>query len=177
MPKNAEKQIMPAITRRGYLRNTTPNGSLCVSLAASVESVSSGTVLTPMRCRMSSARWPWPCVASQRGDSGSEKRNTKTISAPMPIKIQMPRQPIESRKASVKRTPTGHGQAPPMNCMNAVMRPRMFFGAYSVVYEKHSGCSAPSPTPARKRPTMSQKKLGARAAPIVAMPNSSRLNW
>ena len=133
MPKKAKKQIIPAITRPGYSRRTTPNGSLWVSLAASVRSVSSGTVRSPMRCSRSSARCPWPWVASQRGDSGSEKRRTKITSAPMPMMIQMPRQPIESRKARVSNTPTGHGQAPPINCMNAVRRPRMFFGAYSAV--------------------------------------------
>ena len=57
----------------------------------------------------------------------------KTISAPMPMMIQMPRQPILSRNASVNSTPTGHGQAPPMNCISAMTRPRMRFGAYSAV--------------------------------------------
>ncbi len=48
-----------------------------------------------MRCSRSSARCPWPCVASQRGDSGSEKRSTKMTSAATPMTIQMPRQPID----------------------------------------------------------------------------------
>ena len=103
----------------------------------------------------------------------------------MPMMIQMPRQPIVSRKASVSSTPTGHGQAPPRNCIKAMVRPRMFFGAYSAVYEKHSGCSAPSPTPARKRKISSQVRpgsnpmlgIGGSAPMIVATPNSSRLNW
>jgi hypothetical protein len=47
--------------------------------------------------------------------------------------IQIPLQPIVSRNASVIRTPTGHGQAPPMNCISAMTRPRMRFGAYSAV--------------------------------------------
>ena len=110
-----------------------PIGSLLVSLAASVASVSTGGVRTPMRPNRSRARRPWPCVASQRGDSGSEKRNTKTISAATPMISQIPRQPIVSRKASVNNTPTGHGQAPPMNCISAMMRPRIRFGAYSAV--------------------------------------------
>src|SRR5271170_4104079 len=37
MPKNAVKQIMPAMTRVGNMRNTTQNGSLLVLLAASVD--------------------------------------------------------------------------------------------------------------------------------------------
>ena len=41
-PKNAEKQIMPAMTRLGNILNTTPNGSLLVLLAASVVSGSFG---------------------------------------------------------------------------------------------------------------------------------------
>src|SRR6516162_4549055 len=38
MPKNAVKQIMPAMTRVGNLLNTTRNGSLLVLLAASLDS-------------------------------------------------------------------------------------------------------------------------------------------
>src|ERR1035441_674242 len=41
-PKNAVKQIMPAMTRAGNMRNTTPNGSLLVLLATSVVSFSFG---------------------------------------------------------------------------------------------------------------------------------------
>src|ERR1041384_7374947 len=37
-PKNAVKQIMPAMTRRGNIRKTTAKGSLLVLLAESVES-------------------------------------------------------------------------------------------------------------------------------------------
>ncbi len=54
-------------------------------------------------------------------------------SAPMPMMIQMPRQPIEPRSSRVSKTPTGHGQAPPMNCINAVSRPRIRFGEYSAM--------------------------------------------
>src|SRR5262245_47346356 len=36
-PKNAVKQIMPAMTRRGNIRKTTAKGSLLVLLAVSVE--------------------------------------------------------------------------------------------------------------------------------------------
>jgi hypothetical protein len=50
-------------------------------------------------------------ILPSRQDSGSEKRKTKITSAPMPMMIRMPRQPIESRKARVTNTPTGHGQA------------------------------------------------------------------
>ena len=57
----------------------------------------------------------------------------KIISAPMPMMIQTPRQPILSRNPSVSRTPTGHGHAPPMNCISAMTRPRIRFGAYSAV--------------------------------------------
>src|SRR5215469_10593602 len=42
MPKNAVKQIMPAMTRFGNIANTTPNGSLLVLLAASVDSGCAG---------------------------------------------------------------------------------------------------------------------------------------
>ena len=48
-PKKAVKQIMPAMTRVGNIRNTTPNGSLLVLLAASVESELSGGVEMPRR--------------------------------------------------------------------------------------------------------------------------------
>ena len=85
----------------------------------------------PMRSSRSSARSPWPCVASQRGDSGNEKRNTNTISAQMPITIQQPRQPSESRKASANKVVNGQENAPPISCTPAMKRPRMFFGAYS----------------------------------------------
>src|SRR5271156_6001862 len=44
-PKNAVKQIMPAMTRVGNMRNTTLNGSLLVSLAASVDSGCDGTAM------------------------------------------------------------------------------------------------------------------------------------
>ena len=102
-----------------------PIGSLLVSLAASVRSVSSGGARRPMRRSRPSARPPWPWVASQRGDSGNVKRNTNTISAAMPMISQMPRQPIVSRNPIVSSTPTGHGQAPPMNCISAMMRPQI----------------------------------------------------
>ena len=49
----------------------------------------------------------------------------------MPITIQTPRQPIESRKNSVNREAIGHTHAPPMKCTIARMRPRMAFGEYS----------------------------------------------
>ena len=84
-----------------------------------------------MRSSRSSARSPWPCVASQRGDSGSVKRNTNTISAQTPMTIQQPRQPIESRKARANSVEIGQENAPPINCTPAMKRPRMFFGAYS----------------------------------------------
>src|SRR5262249_4234800 len=48
-PKKAVKQIMPAMTRLGNIRNTTTNGSLLVLLAASVDSELSGGVLMPRR--------------------------------------------------------------------------------------------------------------------------------
>src|SRR4051812_1010905 len=41
-PKNAVKQIMPAMTRPGYWLNTTQNGSLLVLLAAPLVSFSFG---------------------------------------------------------------------------------------------------------------------------------------
>ena len=44
-PKNAEKQIMPAITRLGNILNTMANGSLLVSLAALVVSGSFGPAI------------------------------------------------------------------------------------------------------------------------------------
>jgi hypothetical protein len=84
-----------------------------------------------MRSSKSSARSPWPCVASQRGDSGSEKRNTKTINAQMPMTIQQPRQPSESRNVSANNVVIGQTNAPPINCTPAMKRPRMAFGAYS----------------------------------------------
>ena len=63
-PKNAEKQIMPAMTRLGNMRNTTANGSLLVLLAASVESeLIAGTFLMSSFLRTSSASAPRPCVA------------------------------------------------------------------------------------------------------------------
>jgi hypothetical protein len=58
-PKNAEKQIMPAMTRIGNIVNTTANGSLLVSLAASFVSGSFGPAM-PMR---PSASLPRPWVA------------------------------------------------------------------------------------------------------------------
>ncbi len=61
-PKNAEKQIMPAMTRFGNIVNTTANGSLLVSLAASVVSGSFGPAM-PMRASTSSASSPRPWVA------------------------------------------------------------------------------------------------------------------
>ena len=84
-----------------------------------------------MRSNMSRARSPWPCVASQRGDSGSEKRKTKMISAQMPMTIQKPRQPIVSRNASANKVVIGQTKAPPISCTPAMKRPRMAFGAYS----------------------------------------------
>ena len=89
------------------------NGSVLVSLAASVVSFSFGPG-SPMFLRTSSALSPLPWVASQRGDSGSVKRNSQTMSAPMPITIHTPRHPIESRNASVNSAAIGHTQAPPM---------------------------------------------------------------
>ena len=61
-PKNAVKQIMPAMTRIGNILNTTANGSLLVLLAASVVSGSFGPAM-PRRPRTSSASSPRPCVA------------------------------------------------------------------------------------------------------------------
>ena len=61
-PKNAEKQIMPAITRFGNILNTMPNGSLLVSLAALVVSGSFGPAM-PRRPSTSSASLPLPWVA------------------------------------------------------------------------------------------------------------------
>ena len=62
MPKNAEKQIMPAMTRVGNLLNTTPNGSLLVLLAASVVSGCVGPAM-PSRPSTSIASLPRPWVA------------------------------------------------------------------------------------------------------------------
>ena len=61
-PKNAVKQIMPAMTRTGNILNTTPNGSLLVLLAASVVSGSVGPAM-PRRPSTSSASSPLPWVA------------------------------------------------------------------------------------------------------------------
>src|SRR5215468_11698227 len=66
-PKNALKQIMPARTRTGKLRQTTTNGSDLVLLAASVLSCSLGPG-RPILARMANACSPLPWVASQRGD-------------------------------------------------------------------------------------------------------------
>src|ERR1700752_2283845 len=73
MPKNAVKQIMPAMTRLGNMRNTTLNGSLLVLLAASVDSGSVGPAI-PRRLRTLIASSPRPWVARYRGDSGNVKR-------------------------------------------------------------------------------------------------------
>src|SRR5262249_11651519 len=56
-PKNAEKQIMPAMTRTGNMRKTTAKGSLLVSLAAPVVSGPVGGA-NPRRARTSSASFP-----------------------------------------------------------------------------------------------------------------------
>jgi hypothetical protein len=56
------KQIIPAMTRLGNILKTTPNGSLLVSLAASVESGSFGPAM-PSRPSTSRASLPLPCVA------------------------------------------------------------------------------------------------------------------
>ena len=61
-PKNAVKQIMPAMTRTGNMLKTTPKGSLLVSLAASVDSGCVGPAM-PSRASTSSASLPRPCVA------------------------------------------------------------------------------------------------------------------
>ena len=62
MPKNAVKQIMPAMTRVGNMRNTTLNGSLLVLLAASVASGCVGPAM-PSRPSTLIASSPLPCVA------------------------------------------------------------------------------------------------------------------
>src|SRR5262249_61733545 len=63
-PKNAVKQIIPAMTRLGNIRNTTAKGSLLVLLAASVESeLRAGTPGTSNRLSTSSAPWPRRGVA------------------------------------------------------------------------------------------------------------------
>ena len=62
MPKNAVKQIMPAMTRCGYILKTTPNGSLLVSLAESVVSFSVGPAM-PSLVNTARASSPRPCVA------------------------------------------------------------------------------------------------------------------
>ena len=61
-PKNAEKQIMPAMTRIGNMLKTMANGSLLVLLAASVESGSFGPGM-PSCVSTSSASSPRPWVA------------------------------------------------------------------------------------------------------------------
>ena len=99
-PKNAVKQIMPATTRLGNMRKTTPNGSLLVLLAASVVNGSVGPLM-PRRSRTLSASSPRPWVARKRGDSGSVKRNTQTISAPTPMSSHTPRQHILGRRGEV----------------------------------------------------------------------------
>src|SRR6478752_4303056 len=64
-PKNAVKQIIPAMTRVGNMRNTTAKGSLLVLLAASVESeLKAGTFLISSRLSTSSASCPRPCVGA-----------------------------------------------------------------------------------------------------------------
>ena len=45
--------------------------------------------------------------------------------------IHTPRQPTVSRSERASKVPSGHTQAPPTNCIKAVMRPRMRFGEYS----------------------------------------------
>jgi len=49
----------------------------------------------------------------------------------MPMTIQMPCQPMESRNWSTNNVPIGQTHAPPTNCMKAVARPRMALGANS----------------------------------------------
>ena len=61
-PKNAVKQIMPAMTRIGNWLKTTLNGSLLVLLAASVDSGCVGPAM-PSRPSTSIASLPRPCVA------------------------------------------------------------------------------------------------------------------
>ena len=61
-PKNAVKQIMPAMTRIGNWLKTTANGSLLVLLAASVDSGCVGPAM-PSRPSTSIASLPRPCVA------------------------------------------------------------------------------------------------------------------
>ena len=106
-PKNAVKQIIPAMTRTGNWLNTTAKGSLLVSLAASLDRASFGPAI-PRRVSTSSACWAFPCVARKRGDSGSVKRNTQTISAEVReflARNQIPYQwmDIESTDAEIRR--------------------------------------------------------------------------
>ena len=61
-PKNAVKQIMPAMTRVGNWLNTTANGSLLVLLAASVDSGCVGPAM-PSRPSTLIASSPRPWVA------------------------------------------------------------------------------------------------------------------
>src|SRR5580693_6098922 len=135
MPKNAVKQIMPAMTRRGNKRKTTLNGSLLVVAASSVDSGSVGPAM-PRRSRTFSASSPRPWVARKRGDSGSVKRNTQTIRASAPMPIHTPRHTYSGvatmvETPSTSPVPIGHTQAPPMKWTIARMRPRIALGEYS----------------------------------------------
>ena len=178
-PKNATKQIIAGDDPAGdSARKMTPNGSLWVSLAASVLRLSIGGGRMPIRCSRSSARCPWPCVASQRGDFGSEKRSTKIDQREMPTTVQMPRQWIDVAEIEHEQRADRPGQAPPMNCINgddaaANSLGRVFRG----VGEAQRLLGAEADPGDEPEDAASQVRLGANAPAIVATPNSKRLNW
>src|SRR5665213_2375324 len=70
-PKNAEKQIMPAITRFGNILKTRAKGSDLVLLAASVVRASFGPAMS-MRASTTRASLPLPWVARKRGDADDD---------------------------------------------------------------------------------------------------------
>ena len=106
------------------------------------------------------------------------KRNTQTISAPMPITIQTPRQPIEI--AEVQREQRGDrpdaGAADEMHDRQdaAADRLRRIFAGVGE-RERLLGAEADAGDEARRR--SASVTVGANAPRIVKMPNSSRLNW
>ena len=135
-PKNAVKQIMPAMTRVGNIRNTTRE-RIALGVARGVgrqrlrrpgdaeplehvERFLAAAVRREIarRFRQREAEHPDDQRADADDASRRRARRARATSSMLP-------------NSSTSAVPIGHTQAPPMKCTIARMRPRMRLGEYS----------------------------------------------
>ncbi len=117
-----------------------------------------------------------PAPSSQRGDSGTIRRTTKTNAAGNAIAMKMPRQPITGnvRYASNPAAIKPIGQKP---SRIATYLPRLLAGTISDTIDSPIGNSMPMPKPSSTRYSISEVTLSASPHIRLPTPQKIMLTW